>query len=145
MKRTNRCREVSQAATMRLALVIVIAGIISDACNAFQFHSRSSTPNPTEQSRRDVLVSTAAGIVGISVIAPPQPAFAERSLSTVTESYRRYVPRMETGFEFLANGLKDMIESGDAHGVIAELTAEKGTKISAMKGTMRVGIKLGFA
>jgi len=84
---------------------------------------------------------TIAGMAGMTFITP-MPALAERSFGTVIESYRRYVPRMEVGFDFLANGLKDMIEAGDTNGVISEVTAERGTKISAMKGTMEVRIDL---
>lgn len=73
-----------------------------------------------------------------TALSLPRVAHAERSLGTVTESYKRYIPRMEAGFEFLNNDLRTMIERGDVDGVLAELKADKGTKISAMKGTMKV-------
>jgi len=76
-----------------------------------------------------------------------KPAFAERSLTTITESYRRYVPRMETGFSYLATDVKEIIENGDKNAyneLITELSAEKGTKISAMKGTMNVSVIIYF-
>merc|ERR1712071_236801 len=49
--------------------------------------------------------------------------------------------RMETGFTYLANDVKEMIENGNKDTydqLIKELSAETGTKISAMKGTMRI-------
>jgi hypothetical protein len=86
-------------------------------------------------SRRHAIQASFGATV---VTTASQPALAERSLGTVTESYKRYVPRMEAGFEFLETDLREMIVKGDKDGVIAELAAEKGTKISAMKGTMKV-------
>jgi len=80
-------------------------------------------------------ISVATLFAGTSV---PGPAFAERSLGTVTESYKRYVPRMEAGFAFLAKDLKEMIENGDSNAIVAEITADKGTTLSAMKGTMKI-------
>jgi hypothetical protein len=52
---------------------------------------------------------------------------------------------MEAGFEFLGTDLREMIVKGDTDGVIAELVAEKGTKISAMKGTMKVRMSCSIA
>ena len=97
--------------------------------------TETSVVTAVGQSRRNIFgVAIAAIGVGIG----GSPALAERSLGSVTESYKRYVPRMEAGFAFLGTDLKEMIENQDKAGVVAELTAEKGTKISAMKGTMKV-------
>ena len=100
--------------------------------------AREATADENEVTLQDrrAVPQACVFIMGGTVLAPP--ALAERSLGTVTESYRRYVPRMEAGFQFLATDLKEMIESGNVQDVITEITAEKGTKISAMKGTMKV-------
>jgi len=65
-------------------------------------------------------------------------ASAERTLGTVTESYRRYVPRMEEGFAYLSSDLPDALRRGAFDEATHELTAERGTRISAMKGTMKI-------
>lgn len=108
------------------------------------FESNTIRPNSNLSahtvSRRDAMllqVVSLATLAGTTVGAAP-PAFAERSLGTVTESYKRYVPRMEAGFAFLAKDLKEMIDRNDVDGVVAEITADKGTTLSAMKGTMKV-------
>jgi hypothetical protein len=98
-------------------------------------------PNSALTSRRNVvshtfLIGSGAMTAAASIVS--QPALAERSLESVTESYKRYVPRMESGFRFLGSDLKDMIVRGETEGIIVELTSEKGTTISAMKGTMKV-------
>ena len=102
------------------------------------FESNKIRPNLnlSATSRRDMLQFVSLATFGTAVWAPP--AFAERSLGTVTESYKRYVPRMEAGFAFLAKDLKEMIDRDDINGVVAEITADKGTTLSAMKGTMKV-------
>jgi hypothetical protein len=91
------------------------------------------------QSRKQLISTSIAGIAaGTAFVFLPQRANAERTLGTVTESYKRYVPRMEAGFLFLANDVQSLVESGDVDTLENELTAEKGTTISAMKGTMKI-------
>jgi len=101
-----------------------------------------TTLNPKEQTTQNIVLGRKA-ILRSSLLATliglvPQDALAERTLGTITESYQRYVPRMEAGFEFLANDVKTLIEDGNVKELESELTAEKGTKISALKGTMKI-------
>lgn len=118
---------------------LLIIGICSGVVEAFvpSFGSKIRTKvGLSATCRRDVFLLVAVYPIGFTFRA--SPALAERSLGTVTESYKRYVPRMEAGFAFLAKDLKGMIDTGDIDGVVAEINAEKGTTLSAMKGTMKV-------
>ena len=72
----------------------------------------------------------------------PSQAYAERTLTTLTESYNRYVPRMNTGFAYLkelemlaTEGSEDI---GLLNSVIEDVEAERGSNISALKGTMKI-------
>mmetsp|Transcript_11602 Transcript_11602/g.17501 ORF Transcript_11602/g.17501 Transcript_11602/m.17501 type:complete len:233 (-) Transcript_11602:168-866(-) len=101
-----------------------------------QMSDRGNMDTNLSKSRRYVLVSSI--LSSAVVLLPATNAFAERSLSTVTESYNRYVPRMVKGFRYLADEMPGQIDGGDFNNIISEITAEKGSRISAMKGTMKI-------
>ena len=95
---------------------LLIIGLCSGDVDAFvpTFKSKIRTNvGLSATCRRDVLQLVAVYPIGFAFLA--SPALAERSLGTVTESYKRYVPRMEAGFAFLAKDLKDMIDRSEEH------------------------------
>ena len=89
-------------------------------------------------ARREVLVTLP--VVTSLIVAPlvllPSPAFAERTLGTLTNSYNRNVPRMQDGFVLLTNF--ELSSDEACASLITEINAERGTTISAMTGTMRI-------
>ena len=127
-------------------------------CSAYNFgfshrnkvHAKTYVPSSLfsfsreKHSRRVAIQSGVATVFGLGSawLTNPSEARAERTLATVTESYNRYVPRMVKGFRYLNDTIPVLIEQGDVNEVISEITAEKGTTISAMKGTMRVSLLL---
>jgi len=76
---------------------------------------------------RRALLSTAAGVVAAGAL--PSAVFAESTLVTRQQAYTRYVPRIERGRDYWANGLKKSIANGDWTAIQAQLTA--GTKKTA--------------
>ena len=101
--------------------------------------NRMQTNEMKISNRREVLsLATVFSVGSLSWAIFPNDVRAERTLTSVTESYNRYVPRMEKGFRYLNDTMPTQILDGDNDIVISEISAEKGTTISAMKGTMRV-------
>jgi len=73
-------------------------------------------------SRRDFgALSASAGLLLLS-----QPALAESTLVTRQQSYTRYVPRVERGRDYWANGLRKQIDNSDWKGILAAIE-KKGT------------------
>ena len=113
-------------------------GIIASGLQPQDQHIHSGLTSRRNVVTHTFLIGSGAMTAAAVTSLVSQPALAERSLESVTESYKRYVPRMESGFRFLGSDLKEMIVKGETAGIIFELTSEKGTTISAMKGTMKV-------
>ena len=89
---------------------------------------------------RRALLSSAAGAAALAVVAP-LPALAESTLITRQQAYTRYVPRIERGRDFWAEGLRKMISQGNYAGILKELepvTKTKGGAISKVFGPMRL-------
>ena len=76
---------------------------------------------------RRALLSTAAGAVAVGAL--PSAVFAESTLVTRQQAYTRYVPRIERGRDYWANGLKKSIANGDWASIQAQL--ELGSKKKA--------------
>jgi len=98
--------------------------------------SRQSRRSMLGKSLKTTFLAVSGITLGLSHAA--EEVKAERTLGTITESYNRYVPRMVKGFRYLADDVPKLIENGEYETVINEIVAEKGTTISAMKGTMRI-------
>ena len=100
----------------------------------------------TDAGRRCVLKK--AGLASLSIITScSSPAYAERTLGTVTESYNRYVPRMVAGFAYLKDArylLNGEWEGGEEEkekelkNLVESIRAERGSKVSALRGTMKI-------
>ena len=121
--------------------VRVAYGLSSSSSSNKNLHVASSSQlYPMTKSRRVIFQSGIASAFGLGSawLLTPSEARAERTLTSVTESYNRYVPRMIEGFRYLNDTMPVLIREGDENEVIREISAEKGTTISAMKGTMRV-------
>ncbi|GMH84951.1 hypothetical protein TrVE_jg10201 [Triparma verrucosa] len=88
-----------------------------------------------------------------TLLSEPEPAFAERTLNTIQTSFTRNVPRMQTGFTYLTSlsplltslssspattSVPTSPDSPDILSITTEIDSQRGTKISAMLGTMSI-------
>jgi len=91
-------------------------------------------------SRRDALSGAAAAVVALG--AAPLQAQAESTLVTRQQAYTRYVPRIERGRDFWANGLRRLIANSDWKTIEKELEPlgkkDKGGTIIKAFGPMRL-------
>mmetsp|Transcript_29 Transcript_29/g.43 ORF Transcript_29/g.43 Transcript_29/m.43 type:complete len:225 (-) Transcript_29:83-757(-) len=92
--------------------------------------------------RRYLLKNTIPALSSMSILSIyPNRANAERTLGTLTESYNRYAPRMNSGFAYLKDMERISKEGGtkeEKEDLLMVLTQERGTQISALKGTTKI-------
>ncbi len=111
--------------------------LLTVAASGLQLPTRLPNAGRVNAVRRSLLLSP------VLVTFMPRPSNAERTLGTITESYNRYVPRMSKGFAYLRSLEPLAADPGgksreEIMGVVEEVRAERGTTLSALKGTMSI-------